>query len=115
MAFYTILIPSGLSGKALRRAKQAGPPAGAPLREHQAMLRSAGFVEIAELDVTDDYLAVARAMFEARECHSEELRRAHGDQWVEQKLQEDRTKLAAIEEGLLHRSLFVAARGRYST
>jgi hypothetical protein len=112
MAYYTILIPSGLSGKALRRAKHAGPPAGAPLREHQAMLRSAGFVEIAETDVTHDYLVVAQAMFEARERHSEELRRAHGDEWVKQKFQEDRTKLAAIEEGSLRRSLFVAARGR---
>lgn len=110
MAFFTILVPSGLSEYALRRAKLAGPPAGASRREHQAMLQSTGFVQIEETDVTDEYLLIARALFEARGRHAEELSKAHGEAFVAQKQQEDRAKLAAIEDGLLRRALFVAER-----
>ncbi len=110
MAFYIILIPSGLSEDDLKRAKLAGPSAGASLRGHRTMLQSAGFVHIDEIDVTVDYLSVARALLEARERHSEELRKAHSDTFAAQKQQEDRTRLEAIEAGLLRRSLFVARR-----
>jgi hypothetical protein len=110
IAFYTIFIPPDLSEQDYRRAQFAGPSAVAFRRNHQEILRSVGFVEITETNATDDYLRIARALAEARERHAEDLRKAHGEAWLSQKQEQDRIKLAAIETGLLRRSLFVAKR-----
>ncbi len=113
LAFYTFFIPQGLSEADYRRAaRAAGPSVTSRRREQRDLLRSAGFAEIAETDVTDEFLRTARAWLEARERHAAELRQSEGESQFEQKQAEDRGQIEAIEAGLLRRSLFVAERPR---
>ena len=76
------------------------------------MLRSAGFVDIDEMDVTAAFLRTARGWVEARERHGPQVRKALGEADFEQKQAESRAQVQAIEAGLLQRSLFLAKRSR---
>jgi len=112
MAFFTIFIPEGLSEDAYRRAVIAGAPAieTPRRRQHQEMLASAGFVEVSETDVTAEFLEIARRWFEARERRADDLKKALGEDEFLRGQTESRGTIAAIEAGLLKRSLFVARR-----
>ncbi len=113
IAFYTIFIPQGLSEADYRRAARASRTSvTSSRREQQDLLRSAGFAEIAETDVTDEFLRITRALLEARERHSAELRASEGESEFARGQAWRRTRVAVIEGGLLRRSLFVAERGR---
>lgn len=113
IGFYTIFIPSGLSESAYRRALRLGPRGVASgKREQQELLRSAGFIDISETDVTAEFLRVARSRLEARERHAAGLRQSEGHSQFEQKQSEERAEIEAIEAGVLRRSLFVAQRPR---
>jgi len=112
LAFYTIYIPAGLSPDVYERAKQAGPRAAGTPEGHQAMLRSAGFADVREIDVTAQYLATIRALLSSRERHARALRREAGADEYERRVSENREAASAIEARLLHRSLFIASRGR---
>ncbi len=81
-------------------------------REQRDLLRSAGFTEIAETDVTDEFLRIARALLEARDRLATELRESEGESEFTKEQAERRARVAAIEGGLLRRSLFVAEPGR---
>jgi hypothetical protein len=81
-------------------------------RQQRDLLRSAGFAEIAETDVTDEFLRIARALLEARGRHAIELRESEGVSEFAKEQAARRARAAAIEEGLLRRSLFVAERPR---
>ena len=59
IAFYTIFVPPGLTGRDRRRASRAGPPAVAGSSAYRNLLRSARFVEVDEVDVTAAYLDTA--------------------------------------------------------
>ncbi len=109
MAFYTIFIPQGLSRRDYRRAARAGAPGVTSWRREQSdLLRAAGFVDIEELDLTPEFLRIARAWREALSRHADALRRAEGVPEFEQRVRENRARVAAIEAGLLRRSLFLA-------
>ncbi|HEU4759487.1 MAG TPA: hypothetical protein VFT91_05835 [Dehalococcoidia bacterium] len=111
MAFYTIFIAEGLSERDYRRAARArGPGITSWRRQQSDLLRSAGFVEIEELDLTDEFLRVARAWLAARSRRAAELRQAEGAEEFEQRLRESRAGVRAIEAGLIRRALFVARR-----
>lgn len=110
LAFYTILVSPGLSKTHHRRAVQAARTEVASRQEYQAMLRSAGFVQIVEMNVTAEYLRTARGWLEARQRHAAELRQSEGDSQFEEKQMQDRAQVKAIQEGLLRRSLFVGKR-----
>jgi hypothetical protein len=112
LAFYTIYIPAGLPPDVYERAKQAGPRAAGTPEDHQSMLRSAGFGAVREIDATVQYLATLRALFASRQRHARALRREAGAEELDRRLKETRDAAAAIEAGLLHRSLFVAQRPR---
>ncbi len=112
MAFYTIYIPPRLAEDAYQRAVLAGPRAVASPQEHQAMMRAAGLVRAAETDVTDEFLRIARGLLEARERYAPELRESEGESEFARAQFERRAAVAAIEAGLLRRSLFVAERPR---
>ncbi len=112
-AFYTIFTPPDLSDRDYRRAIRLGPPGVASRRRaQQELLRSAGFVDISETDLTAEFLRITRERLAARERHAAALRRSEGEPQFEQKQAEDRAQIKAIEAGLLRRSLFVAERGR---
>ncbi len=110
MAFYTITVAPGLSPAARRRALRAGPVAAWSRSDHAGLLASAGFVRIDETEVTDEYRRVAHAWLNAAVRHEVGLRDALGDAAYEERQSERIEHVAAIDSGLLRRSLFVASR-----
>jgi len=108
MAFYTIYIVEGLTPSQYRWARRSGSPGLASGRRSQLeLLRSAGFDDIEEMDLTEEFLRTARAWGEARRRHAEALRAVEGADF-DGRLKENRIRVRAIESGLIRRSLFVA-------
>ena len=102
-----------LSESAYRRAVNLGPPqAASRRREHEELLRSAGFMNASETDLTSEFLQITRQRLDARERHSTALRQSLGDPEFEENQADGRAQIEAIEAGLLRRSLFVAERPR---
>lgn len=111
LAFYTIFIASGLTEAEYRRVlsledppevvSRAGPP---------ELLRSAGFADFEEIDVTDEYVRTARGWYEARERYASELRESEGEAEFADSQASRKQRLELIGGGLLRRSLFVAQR-----
>ena len=111
LAFYTIFIAAGLSDADYRRAARAGPHAVRARRaDHQDLLLAAGFTDIVETDLTDEFLRTARAWYRGREQHFTQLAAAEGEASVKQKQADSRAQIKAIEAGLLRRALFLARR-----
>ena len=107
LAFFTISIAGDLSKTDRRRAAAAGPPSpdGPHLSE---TLDRAGFVHTREIDVTADYLATARAWLAARLRYGDSVRPLDPEMY-DGRLDQGRASIAAIEDGLLHRTLHVAS------
>lgn len=108
--FTAISAAPGLSRAARRRAALAGPPASIVRTSYPSLLRSAGFVGIDERDVTPEYLAVARGKRDAFERLAVELTDVLGEQEFAELQVKRRLAIAAIEDGLLRRALFMAHR-----
>lgn len=108
IAYYNIFAAPGLPKHLHRRALRAGSSIGSRGIAQLELLTRAGFGSIVETDVTENFLVTARAWFEGREARASELRNTFGDSWFEDRQVDSRTLMAAIEEGLLRRSLFVA-------
>jgi cyclopropane fatty-acyl-phospholipid synthase-like methyltransferase len=106
LAFFTISVTPGLASADRRRAVAAGPPAptGPDLTDG---LRRYGFIDVREIDVTSDYLETARAWRAARIRHRDELRPVDPEVYDE-RLDKGEQAIAAIEAGLLRRTLHVA-------
>ncbi|MBA2769246.1 MAG: hypothetical protein H0U35_08975 [Sporichthyaceae bacterium] len=78
-------------------------------REVALLLAAAGFTEVALTDVTGDYLVTVRAWLRARDRHRHDLALLDAARLEEQ--QHDMAEAAAaIEAGLLRRSLVLARR-----
>jgi cyclopropane fatty-acyl-phospholipid synthase-like methyltransferase len=107
-AFFTIVVPAELSAAARRRAAQVGPPSVASRSSYPSMLRSAGFVDIEERDVTAEYLDTARSWLRHVEEAADELAVHEPPERVAERITRRRTAIAAIEDGLLRRSLLTA-------
>ena len=113
MAFYTMYPAPGLTEDVYRRIVRAGAPGlGTFRREHHQLLESAGFARLTEVDVTAEFLRVARGWLEGRERYGEELRAVEGASEFARGQRERRRTVWAISEGLIRRSLFVVERGR---
>ncbi len=112
MAFYTIFIPAGLSDRDYRRAARTRSRVTSWRREHPELLNASGFSNVEETDLTDEFLRVAQAWLKARERHADELAEVEGQTEFAQRLKETRASVAALRDGLLRRSLFVAERPR---
>ena len=74
------------------------------------LLASAGFDDIDELDVTDAFAATARAWIDGRSAHAEVLATLEGPGVFDQRQQDSRALLAAVEDGLLRRTILSAVR-----
>lgn len=110
IAYYTIFISEELPAETRRQIGKL-TPAGVYTRARQhGLLRSAGFVAIEEADVSDAYLQVQHALYEASERHARGLRRALGATAFEERQRDRQRGIRAIEAGVLRRSLFVAER-----
>lgn len=108
-AFTAIHLPRDLPSEQRRRAIAAGPSAVAtrsPSYVH--LLRSAGFVDVGRTDVTADYRELQRRWMRYALEMEDEL--AEVEQGFAQRIEEQAGSRAAVEDGLLRRSLFVARR-----
>ena len=108
---FSVIFPTpGLPDAQARRAIEAGPPECALHTTYPNLLRSAGFVDVDEHDVTPDYLATARRKLEESERFAAGMAEALGRQEFEDTQGKRRLAIRAIAAGLLRRSVFVARR-----
>lgn len=107
IAFYSIFIPAGLTDRDHRRALRCGPPVVTTRGDYITLLRAAGYLKLKEVDVTAAYLDTARAWL--REGHelAAELAQLEPPGAFADKIAHRREGIAAIEAGLLRRSLFI--------
>jgi hypothetical protein len=108
-AFFTILTSPGLSRRDRQRAIRLGPRAVASNRVQSELVTAAGFVEVDEIDFTDEFLETVRRWLRFSRELETGLRRTLGDDAFDQQLSDRTDMVVAIEAGLLRRSLFVAA------
>jgi hypothetical protein len=110
MAFTTILEAPGLDPAARRQARAAGPRAVAMRSDHRRLLGSAGFRDITEVDVTPEFRTTAAAWLTEAAVNAKELARLEAPSAFAQRQADRRAMLAAINAGLLLRSLVLARR-----
>ncbi len=111
IAFHVIFVAPGLSDQERTRAVAAGPPQASASASYADLLASAGFGEIDEVDLTDQYRATAAAWLDESDRATEQLEEIFGVEEYRRAQQERQETLTAIESGLLKRSLFVAQTG----
>lgn len=110
MGFFTIFVASGLSDADYRRALRSGPSfVSSRRRDHCEMLSAAGFTDVGELDLTEEFRETQRAWIESRDRYADELIAAEGEAAYNERRSDGAHQLAAIEAGLLRRALFVCA------
>jgi hypothetical protein len=78
--------------------------------DHQGLLRSAGFVDVTEIDLTPAFRATAAAWLAESQAHAGELALLEPPGAFVQRQAERRAMLAAIDAGLLRRALLFARR-----
>jgi hypothetical protein len=110
IAFTTIYVTPGLSATARRRAHRSGPRAVASRAEQPRLLASAGFVDIDEQDLTDEFAATGRAWIDEWDQHAHDLMTFEGPASFDERQRDRRVQLRAIDHGLLRRGLFSATR-----
>lgn len=110
MAFLTIHLPPGLPPRDRARARNAGPRAVGSRGDHASMLGRAGFdVDVAR-DVTPAFLETARSWLRESDAFAGELAGLLPPGGFDQGQRDRRLMIAAIEAGLLARTMFVATR-----
>lgn len=108
---FTVIFPAaGLSPADARRAAQAGPPHCATPAPYPDLLRAAGFVDIAEHDLTPAYLATARRKLHVAAVFADGMADMLGPAEFEDMQARRRLAVDAIADGLLRRARFVARR-----
>ena len=108
---FTVIFPTpGLPEATARRAIEAGPPDCALGTSYPNMLRSAGFVEIEERNLTPEYLATARRKRAEAQRFAGGMVDMLGRREFDEMQAKRRLAIRAIADGLLQRSLFVARR-----
>lgn len=110
LGFLTIHVAPGLDADDRRRAVAAGPPAVDSEGDHDQLLVDAGFIDVAARDRSDDYRTTQLAWIDQTAMHEAHLRELMGDGPYEERREERRRALAAIEAGLLRRTLFLGRR-----
>lgn len=74
------------------------------------LLRRAGFIDVAELDGTEEFRAVAKEWLDQWDDHRDALTAVYGEPEFESRQHDRRVQLRAVEDGLLRRSLFLGGR-----
>jgi cyclopropane fatty-acyl-phospholipid synthase-like methyltransferase len=111
MGFTTIFETPGLPPAARRRARSAGPRAVAMRSDHHRLLRSAGFTDVTEVDLTPAFRATAAAWLAESQAHATDLAKLEPPGAFQQRQADRWAMLAAIDAGLLRRALLLARRG----
>ncbi|HEY5422214.1 MAG TPA: hypothetical protein VIK05_02005 [Ilumatobacteraceae bacterium] len=74
------------------------------------LLRRAGFVDVTEIDGTEEFRLVAKAWINHWDDHQDALIALHGEADFQSRQHDRRVQLRAVEGGLLRRSLFIGTR-----
>ena len=82
----------------------------ASLQTPVELLRRAGFIDVTEIEGTDEFRVVAKAWIDRWDDHRDELIAVYGEADFESRQQDRRLQLRAVEDGLLRRSLFIGTR-----
>ena len=101
-------VAPGLDAAQHRRAVRAGPWQVLARRPYPELVEQAGFTDIVEVDVSEDYGRIQAAWLDATEARADEVRRLISDPEFHTAQADRRRARAAIEEGLLRRSLITA-------
>jgi 2-polyprenyl-3-methyl-5-hydroxy-6-metoxy-1,4-benzoquinol methylase len=109
-AYFTIFTTPGLSKRDHRRAVRRGPRAVGSRREQAQLLEAAGFVQVVMTDATSDFLDTARRWLRHASRLEGGLRATLGDALFDEQQVDRKEMIAALEEGLLSRALFVGTR-----
>jgi hypothetical protein len=110
IAFYTIAVAPALPADDHRRAVLSGPPEVRTRSDYLSLLRSAGFADLDEVDVTADYLDTARRWLRYGQEFEAGLAALETPGAFARKLARRRKAIALIEAGYLRRALFLATR-----
>lgn len=110
IAYYNIFVAENLPPESRRKVAGSGwQEAYTPARQ-RGLLRSAGFTNIRENDVTAEYLRIARALYDANMRRARSLRKSLGAKQFDERRQRSERTIASIEAGDIRRSFFVAER-----
>ena len=93
------------------RAIHAGPSEVWSDAPYPDLLTAAGFVDVVEVDLSEDYLTTARAWFTESAKATPEMEALYGAEEFRQRQREREAAVGVIEDGLLKRSLFEAIAG----
>lgn len=77
---------------------------------YESLLRTAGFVDIAAVDLTSEYRATQQRWIDATRLREPEIREILGDEKYEERAVTRERALEAIDEGLLKRFQYLACR-----
>jgi hypothetical protein len=113
LAFTTIHTPDDLTPEQHRLAGVAGPPAVAGADPAESLVRT-GFSNVRSWDVTAGYLATSTAWRASRLRHRDALRPLDPATF-DDRVERGRREAAALKDGLLRRTLYVATRPARST
>ena len=112
MAYYVIHVTPDLSPRDYRRAAKFGPTEVGSRRDSVTLLKTAGFVDVVQIDVTEEFLRTCRALQDVRRRYSAQLRLEEGEAVSEEEQAKRSRYMEGIEAGLLRRSLLVGTKGR---
>ncbi len=108
IALLSIHVSPDLSEEDQRRAVELGPTMGASSEPLPDLLKSAGFVEVVEIDRTEAFAQTCETILRIRDELDARLRSEEGDEAFEVELTKKRNMLEGIQAGLLRRSLLTA-------
>ena len=110
MAFAAIEASADLLPAQRRQVVEAGPPDVLLRTSYHSLLRSAGFVDIVSTDVTSAYRATLEAWSTETERRRDEVVAVMGEDDLAERQSRRAGAMAAVDSGILHRSLYVARR-----
>jgi SAM-dependent methyltransferase len=108
MVFTVILIPAGLSEDRYRRAAASGPEFIEADMAYPELLGETGWLVGEREDITEDYRLSCARQLDADRTFQTELLELIGPDEYEMRVDDWRTKLSAIDDGLMRRELFLA-------
>lgn len=108
MAFLSIHPDADLTPSQRRRASRDGPIHVALARPHRELLARAGFGDIAEYDLTEEFAAVSQNWIDQWDLHRADMVVLWGRDAFEERQRERRAQLRATQLGILRRSLVSA-------
>ena len=104
-AFFNIYMPRDVPLARRRMARAAAPKYGSLRVDHTTLMRSAGFVDVKELDRTPEYAETLRSWYDRYEEHRVEVIALISRETFEERQRDRLAAIAALEAGYQRRVL----------